>query len=315
MGRTRTFIGIVTSAAIVVVSAGLAHAVTVGAWAPAVSAESISGTSGSLNTSALEGCAFVAQRDDILYFASGRSGGMGGLDIWYSQRGSNGAWDDPVNFTEVNSSADDFCPSAHRNGKTFLFVSSRAGGCGAGDIYATRLHTTRGWGPPQNLGCTVNSTADEASPYLLDEQLYFSSVRAGGFAPDAPGATAGDGDVYVSTFDGASFAAPVLAPGLNTAQNDGRPNLRRDGLEIFFDSNRPGGIGQLDLWSSTRPNTSAAWSSPTNLGSNVNSSVNDLRATLSWDGATLYFGSVRAGGEGSQDLYVTTRSTSWAKDG
>ncbi|MEO8463291.1 MAG: hypothetical protein ABI555_08770 [Chloroflexota bacterium] len=39
----------------------------------------------------------------------------------------------------------------------------------------------------------------------------------------------------------------------------------------------------------------------------MNSTANDLRATLSWDGRTLYFGSTRAGGEGSQDLYVTTR--------
>lgn len=314
MRTARTFIGVVTSAVVVMASAGLTHATIVGAWSPATSAESISGTSESLNTGALEGCAFVAQRDDLLYFASGRSGGMGGLDIWYSRRAPNGAWGEPANFSEVNSSADDFCPTAHRNGKTFLFLSSRAGGCGGGDIYATRLHATRGWASPQNLGCTVNSTADEAGPYLLDSELYFSSARAGGFAADAPGAAVGDSDVYVSTFDGATFAAPALAPGLNTAQNDLRPNLRRDGLEIFFDSNRPGGIGQLDLWTATRTSTSAPWSSPTNLGSAVNSAVNDLRPTLSWDGATLYFGSVRAGGEGSQDLYVTTRSTSWTKD-
>jgi len=61
----------------------------------------------------------------------------------------------------------------------------------------------------------------------------------------------------VSPFDGVSFGAPVLSQGLNTAQNDFRPNLRRDGLEIFFDSDRPGGIGGLDLWTSTRASTSA----------------------------------------------------------
>ena len=96
--------------------------------------------------------------------------------------------------------------------------------------------------------------------------------------------------------------------GLNTASNDFRPNLRRDGLEVFFDSNRSGGIGGLDLWMSTRASTSDPWSSPTNLGANVNSVANDLRASLSWDGTTLYFGSTRAGGEGSQDVYVTERA-------
>lgn len=304
----RTIVAIVASAAAVVATAAVAHAMSFGAWSSAVNAESILGTSGDLNTTALEGCAFVAQRDDVLYFASTRANGMGGLDIWYSLRGENGAWGGPVNFSEVNSSADDFCPSAHRNGKTFLFVSSRTGGCGGADIYATRLHVTRGWAPPQNLGCTVNSPADEAGPYLLENELYFSSTRAGGFVPDAPGASAGDSDVYRSIFDGNSFATPTLAPGLNTAQNDSRPNLHRDGLEIFFDSNRPDGIGGIDLWSSTRASTSDAWSAPQNLGPNVNSSVSELRPTLSWDGTTLYFGSTRAGGEGSQDMYVTTRA-------
>ncbi len=307
MSITRTIIAAVATATAVFATAAVVHAMSFGAWSPAVSAESIPGTSTSLNTAALEGCPFVAQRDDVLYFASTRAGGMGGLDIWYSRRADGSAWGDPVNFAEVNSSADDFCPSAHRNGKTFLFVSSRPGGCGGADIYTARLHATRGWAPPQNLGCTVNSPADEASPYRLEDEVYFSSTRAGGFVADAPGTVAGDGDIYVSVFHGEAFATPTLAPGLNTAQNDLRPNLRRDGLEIFFDSNRPGGIGGLDLWTSTRASTSDAWSAPQNLGANVNTSANELRSSLSWAGETLYFGSTRAGGEGSQDLYVTTR--------
>jgi hypothetical protein len=221
---------------------------------------------------------------------------MGGLDIWYALRNEDGGWGDPINFAAVNSAANELCPMAHRNGRTFLFVSARPGGCGADDLYMTRRHERKGWANPQNLGCAVNSTANEASPSLTETELYFSSTRLGGL-----------GDIYVSAFDGASFGAPTLVPGLNGPQDDFRPNLRRDGLEIFFDSNRPGGLGGLDLWASTRASTADPWSTPTNLGSDVNSAVNDLRPSLSWDGRTLYFGSVRAGGEGSQDIYVTTR--------
>jgi hypothetical protein len=289
-------ISMVAGGGLVLAAATAAAAMSLGPWSAATSAESIPGTSGSLNTAALEGCPFVAQRGDVLYFASNRAGGLGGLDIWYSVRGESGAWGDPVNFTEVNSPANELCPMAHRNGKTFLFVSARPGGCGGDDLYATRLHATRGWAAPVNLGCTVNSAANEASPSLLETELYFSSTRLGGV-----------GDIYVSPFDGVSFGAPALAAGLNTAQDDFRPNLRRDGLEIFFDSNRPGGIGGLDLWTSTRASSADPWSTPTNLGSGVNSIANDLRASLSWDGTTLYFGSLRAAGEGSQDLYVITR--------
>ena len=297
MRITRTLTAIAAATALTFATVAFAAARGFGAWSPAIAAESIAGTSGDLNTAALEGCPFVAQRDDILYFASNRAGGLGGLDIWYARRGSDGGWGVPVNFVEVNSPANELCPMAHRNGKTFLFVSARPGGCGGDDLYMTRLHATRGWAAPANLGCTVNSGDNEASPSLLETELYFSSTRAGGV-----------GDIYVSALDGASFGAPVLAAGLNSAQDDHRPNLRRDGLEIFFDSNRPGGIGGLDLWTSVRTTTADPWPTPTNLGSGINSSANDLRASLSWDGTTLYFGSFRLGGEGSQDLYYATRT-------
>lgn len=286
---------VVLAAAAAVTLAAAVHAAGYGPWSRAAGVESIQGVSASLNSPALEGCPFVAQRDDILYFASNRTGGAGGLDIWYSERGADGAWGTPVNFAEVNTSANELCPMAHRNGRTFLFVSNRSGGCGGDDLYATRLHATRGWALPSNLGCTVNSAANEASPSLAEDELYFSSTRGG------------SADIFVSPFDGESFGTPAAVAALNTAGNDSRPNLGRDGLEIFLDSDRAGGIGGIDLWTSTRASTSDEWSAPVNLGSDVNSIANDLRPSLSWDGTTLYFGSTRLGGDGSQDLYVTTR--------
>jgi len=296
--RARRALSVVAAAAALVAMTSAAQAMSLGSWSQAVNAESIPGTHAALNSAALDGCPFVAQRGDVLYFASGRAGGAGGLDIWYSLRGDDGAWGAPVNFGAVNSTADDFCPMAHRNGRTFLFVSARAGGCGGPDIYMSRRHETKGWSAPENLGCTINSSAGEASPSLTDTELYFSSARGGG---------AGGSDIYVSAFDGSSFGAPSPAAGLNTAVDDSRPNLRRDGLEIFFDSNRSGGIGGVDIWTATRASTSDPWSTPTNLGGDVNSTANDLRASLSWGATTLYFGSTRDGGEGSQDLYLTTR--------
>lgn len=287
-----------------------ASAMSFSSWSPAASAETISGSSTSLNTEALEGCPFVAQRGDILYFASNRAGSMAGsIDIWYSVRTETGGWGTPVNFTAVNSTFNELCPAAHRNGKDFLFVSNRPGFCGGDDIWRTRLHATRGWAAPSNLGCTVNSAANEASPYLLESVLYFGSNRAGGFSSAGDGAVSGDADIYTSAFDGSSFSAPVLAAGLNTAQNEFRPNLRRDGLEIFFDSDRTGsfGAGTNDIWTATRASTADPWSVPTRLDSTVNSTAQEVRPSLSWDGTTLYFGSNRAGGEGDADHYVTTR--------
>jgi hypothetical protein len=130
--------------------------------------------------------------------------------------------------------------------------------------------------------------------------VYFSSDRPGGL---------GAQDIYMSQqqADG-SFGAAVAVDVINTTFDDARPNLRKDGLEMFFDSTRPGGQGGPDLWSTSRDSVHESWSEPVNLGPGVNSSMVDVRASLSWDGQTLFFGSNRAGGEGSQDLYFTTRT-------
>src|SRR5207244_1904334 len=183
-------------------------------------------------------------------------------------------------------------------------------GCGGIDIYVShRLNNQSGWEPAINLGCQLNSPQDDMVPSLFTDNngttyLYFCTGRPGG--PGAPGSM----DIYVSTLQpNGAFGTAVLAEGLNTASGDQRPNLRRDGLEIFFDSTRTGTLGGNDLYSSTRATTSSAWSTPVNLGATVNSVSNEGRPSLSFDGRDLYFLSNRPGGFGGTDIYVTRRST------
>jgi hypothetical protein len=310
----RWFIGLALLAAVGVSGTAIAMPSDFSDWSPATRVEAQAGTDPAFNGPGLDGCPFISRNEKTLYMASNRPGGLGGLDIWVSRRPAPDApWGAPENLgAPVNSAANDFCPTIDRNDHSFYFVSNRAGGCGGADIYMTR-HRTEGWDAPANLGCDVNSAADEASPFPLPEPgkgkvLYFSSVRSGGFAADPAGAAAGDSDLYMSERDGGAYAAPVLVPGANSAFEDGQPNVRRDGRELFFFSNRPGTLGMADIYAATRSARSDPWSTPVNLGPTVNSADGaDTRPSLSWDGTTLYFGSTRAGGEGSSDHYVTTR--------
>jgi hypothetical protein len=299
----------------VVLAAGLAQAMQFTDWGPAASVESIPGTSPAFNTVSQDGCPAPSRDGLTFYMASNRPGGYGGLDIWVAQRESaDDPWGDPVNLGPViNTAADEFCPGPLRNGHGLLFVSTRAGGCGLSDMYLSRYHKKRGWQPAENLGCAVNSAADEASPMLVEydngvTEFYFSSTRAGGVTAEPPGAIAGDSDIYVAPVapDG-SIGAPVPAPGLNTAAGEFRPHVRRDGLEIFFDSNAAGGFGGLDIWTAVRDSTSFPWLPALNAGSNINSASNETRPYLSWGASTLYFGTTRAGVEGVGDIWFTTR--------
>jgi hypothetical protein len=188
-----------------------------------------------------------------------------------------------------------------------MFVSNRPGGCGTGtaDIYITRYDPEHGWQTPVNLGCEVNSPADEAGPVLSFAEpgpptLYFSSTRTDEL---------GGSDIYMSPMTGAwSFGAARLVPGVNSDYEDMQPAIRQDGREIVFASNRPGGVGtaNFDIWSASRDKIAETWSTPVNLGSNVNSPASETRPSLSWDAETLLFGSTRAG-EGVSDIHYSTR--------
>jgi len=124
------------------------------------------------------------------------------------------------------------------------------------------------------------------------------------------------GDLYLSEWHGGAFQGRELVPGVNTASVEGQSNVRRDGLELFFFSNRPGSLAN-DIYSASRASTADDWSNPVNLGPAVNgvATSSETRPSLSWDGTTLYFGSNRAGGEGDADHYVTTRERLTGSDG
>jgi len=278
-------------------------------WSDPINMESIPGTSTQFNTPYGDGCPIQAPDGLSFYIASNRPGGMGGQDIWISTRpDTNSPWGAFTNAgSPINSTADDFCPSPIP-GHGFFFVSTRTveGACGGGDIYRSALKNGV-WQEPENLGCEINSSGTEFSPsYFIDDDghgiLYFSSNRSGGFEP---GGT--DYDIYYSV----DFGSAQLAPNLNTASDDSRPNVRHDGREIVFDSTRPGTVGGPDIWVASRGNTSADWAEPFHLPAPINSSASDTRASLSWDGQTMVVGSNREGSEGDQgpssDIWVMTR--------
>lgn len=265
-----------------------------GEWGPVVSAESLGGSSADLNTSFNDGCPILSPYDGALYIASNRPGGYGGLDIWRADRSGDG-WGTPVNLgPEVNSAADEFCPSPARGNRLFFVRRLSATDT---DVYVVK-NGPNGLGSARSVGTGVNSSAEEWSPSYFetsggDEILYFSSTREGRQR------------IYYSVNFG---PAQLAAGGVNSSAADARPNVRHDGLEIVWDSTRYGTLGGPDIFTSTRSSIDDPWGPAVHLDAPINSDAVESRASLSWDGTRLVFGSSRAGGEGSADVYTTTRS-------
>src|SRR5207249_7235411 len=72
-----------------------------------------------------------------------------------------------------------------------------------------------------------------------------------------------DFDVYGSAVGEDGYFGPgVLAPEFSSPGRDTRIFIRNDGLEAFITSNRTGGQGLIDIWTSTRETLDGEWSTP-----------------------------------------------------
>jgi Tol biopolymer transport system component len=160
------------------------------------------------------------------------------------------------------------------------------------------------FGTPTNLGSTVNSSVEEWGPSFSADglSLYFSSRRPAG----------GDSNIWVTTRATTEhdWGAPVsLGPTVNSSADDAEPTISADGLSLFFMSTRTDGYGDRDIWLTTRPTISDAWGPPINLGPKVNGPHPDGCPNISADGLSLFFISLRPGGSGGADIWVTRRAT------
>lgn len=252
-----------------------------------------------------DGCPIESRDGNSLYTASPRAGT---LDVWvYERRGRHGPFSGPTRVEEPVSldEANDFCPTPLQ-GKWLMFVSDRSDGCGETDIYISKKNPNTGWSEPRNLGCAPdgpNTSGVELSPSLVTTSegmyLYFSTD------------VDGDQDIYRSLMgpDGA-FAPGVAVAELNTAEVDQQPNVRRDGLEIVFASNRSGG-GTQDIWTASRDSVNEPWSDLRNLSVELEFptvGVSETRPSLSWDRKRLYYGAAGI-------VYVSEREEGAGSDG
>lgn len=104
------------------------------------------------------------------------------------------------------------------------------------------------------------------------------------------------------------WSAPInLGPTVNSAFLDRGPAISKDGLSLYFASNRPGGFGGEDIYVSQRETRDDEWGPPFNLGPIINTSSNESVPALSRDGHLLFFSSNQPGGLGNLDIWVSRR--------
>jgi hypothetical protein len=224
---------------------------------------------------------------------------------------------EPVNLKSVIPVLDpahDMIDCLSYDGLEMYIESNRPGGSGE-DIWVLRRDSIdEDWGPPVNLGPTVNSSAHEVGSAISSDglTLYFQSTRPGGYGNLGRYGL----DAYMTTrvTKNAPWGPAVnLGPKINSSADDAAQSV--DDLELYMVSNRPGGYGGLDFYVARRATVNDPWGDPVNLGPVVNSAYQEWAFTLSPDGLVLLFsddpdfGTPRPGGYGGCDMWMTRRAT------
>ncbi len=159
---------------------------------------------------------------------------------------------------------------------------------------------------PKPVGNGVNSPADEYLPSLTADGGTMIFTRRDFI----------DENFYQSEYKNGKWATAEPLEGVNTNQNEGAQHISPDGSWLVFTAcNRrdDGSQGSCDLyWSQLKSGT---WTKPVPFSAAINSSDWDAQPCISADGKTLFFSSMRAGGKGGRDLWLTTRQPGgkWSK--
>jgi outer membrane protein OmpA-like peptidoglycan-associated protein len=135
---------------------------------------------------------------DIIYYATNREGGKGGLDIWYTQRNGIGLFSAPKPLSNVNTVGDEVTPYFDDSTRTLYFSSDGLPGLGGFDVFSSTLgdEGSSSWSEPHNMGKPLNTGADELYYTVEKNQTfgYFTSNREGSIPLD--GISTASDDIY-----------------------------------------------------------------------------------------------------------------------
>ncbi len=221
-------------------------------------------------------------------------------------------------FEERRSSS--FCPAIiGDNNETVYFTTNRDGVIGGkemsaitgqrnNDIFVTSKNRKNEWSEPE-AAPSINSEFDEGTPAFSSNGKTMFFTRALSDDSKKNGVA-----ILSAKRKGSEWSEPEILTILQDSLADtlifAHPAPNESGTKLIFASNIPGGFGGTDLWMVKQ--FGEVWSEPTNLGTDINTSGNEVFPYLR-DDTTLYYSSDGLPGFGGLDIYraVQKNDTTW----
>ena len=224
-----------------------------------------------------------------------------------SQIISKDAYYEIEDVASVNTEEAEYAPVAHRG--DFYFTSSR----GSEKVYkATGKGFTNIFKAPISGDSVLIDQAqtlgeDFATEIINEGAITFSpDGRVMVFARGNSGKRKSTKDVnlYMSVYKQGAWSTPQLMSISDPDAWDSTPAFSRDGKTLYFASNRPGGQGEIDLYSAKLDGV--RWSNVRNMGKAINTPGNEMFPYVTDDGK-LYFSSDGHPSLGALDIFVAVR--------
>ena len=247
----------------------------------------------------------ITADERYIYFCGrNRKDNIGGEDVY----GANFKSRSPAKVVSELSSANsnDAPVSISTDGTSMMLFKD-------GKLYSSEK-TNYGWNNAIELSNEINSSIWQADANISSDgnALIFSTIRKGNYDYNIniqPGTYHGEGnfasDIYVSLKNNNDeWQTPVnIGPTINTIYCDRSPFLHPDMKTLYFSSSGHGGLGDLDVYKSTRLNDSCwnCWSEPINMGKEINSFGSDWGYRISTNGEKAYFS--KSSTENNEDIY------------
>jgi outer membrane protein OmpA-like peptidoglycan-associated protein len=209
----------------------------------------------------------------------------------------------------INTKDPEMFPILSADGRTFYFTR-RVNGSDE-DFYYAKPDSCDIWQSAKPMPYPMNTLQQEAAMTISTDGHYMFYMRCDNRS--ISGYDQGGCDLYMAyTADSVWSVAQSFGGTINSTGYEGMPCLSSDNRELYFVSDRPGGYGGLDIWSSRFEQ--GRWQLPRNLGPGINTPGDETAPYVYADNQTLYFASTGLPGMGGSDLFLSRRTdTVWGK--
>lgn len=240
---------------------------------------------GAVNTSGSESVPRISSDGNRLYFKSvDRAGGLGGEDIWFSDRLPDGSWGKPVLLTDLSTDSHETLYSISADGRVAILFGNYEGTFGNGDLFYS-VKTDNAWTVPCNMGAAINTKKWEAQAAISPDGKTLVFVTNNKLAGHV-----GEYDLYFSNLSEKGWSKPAnLGSKINTSGSELRPAFAADGRTLYFSSDGQLGFGGSDIFMTRRIDDSwTNWTEPVNLGRYINTLQDDQDISVNANGTLGY---------------------------